>query len=57
MTKKKMTIDELEKILANEEEAHITILANGEIRSRKGKKKPKVITMRENLGGEYGQAA
>ena len=56
----KPTIDELEKILANEEEVPIEILPNGEVRARNqttaqelGGKKP--LTMRENLGGEYGR--
>jgi hypothetical protein len=55
----KPTIDELERILANEEEVPIEILPNGEVRakgetssSELGGKKP--LTMRENLGGEYG---
>ncbi len=55
----KPTIDELEKILANEEEVPIEILPNGEVRAKNqtsaselGGKKP--LTMRENLGGEYG---
>ena len=55
----KPTIDQLEAILANEEEVPIEILPNGEIRAKGqtssaelGGKKP--LTMRENLGGEYG---
>ena len=53
------TIDELEAILASEEEVPIEILPNGEVRAKgqtsakeTGGKKP--LTMRENLGGEYG---
>jgi len=54
----KPTIEELEKILDQEEEIPIEILPNGEIRaqnqtsaSERGGKKP--LTMREDLGGEY----
>jgi hypothetical protein len=54
------TIDELERILASEEEVPIEILPNGEVRAKGqtsaqelGGKKP--LTMRENLGGEYGK--
>jgi hypothetical protein len=53
------TIAELEDILQQEEEVPIDILPNGEIRARNttsqselGGRKP--LTMRENLGGEYG---
>ncbi|MHB1956428.1 MAG: hypothetical protein ACYCOU_22080 [Sulfobacillus sp.] len=56
MTTKKMTIDELEKLLNSEDEVDLEILPNGEIREKKGRKKkkaPKVLTMREALGGEY----
>ncbi len=58
---KKPTIAELEAILRNEEEVPIEILPNGEVRaqgtgaSELGGKKP--LTMRENLGGEYGWTA
>ncbi|HVY31032.1 MAG TPA: hypothetical protein VHB79_30965 [Polyangiaceae bacterium] len=55
------TIAELEEILQQEEEVPIDILPNGEIRARNttsqselGGRKP--LTMRENLGGEYGGA-
>ncbi len=55
----KPTIDELEALLNSEEETPIEILPNGEIRAvgatdpaALGGKKP--LTMRENLGGEYG---
>jgi hypothetical protein len=55
----KPTIAELEKILNQEEEVPIEILPNGEIRAKNqtdstetGGKKP--LTMREDLGGEYG---
>jgi len=57
---KKPTIHELEAILKSEEETPIQILPNGEIRPigqtnplELGGKKP--LTMRENLGGEYGE--
>jgi hypothetical protein len=56
---KKPTIQELEAILNSEETTPIQILPNGEIRpvgqatiAELGSKKP--LTMRENLGGEYG---
>lgn len=55
---KKPTIAELEDILDKEEDVHIEVLPNGEIRSTEqadssepGDAKP--ITMRESLGGEY----
>jgi hypothetical protein len=57
---KKPTIQELETLLKSEEETPIQILPNGEIRPvgqtnplELGGKKP--LTMRENLGGEYGR--
>jgi hypothetical protein len=53
------SIAELERQLDNEEEAEIEILPNGEVREKgkttdaeRGGRKP--LTMRENLGGEYG---
>lgn len=53
------TISELEDILASEQETEIEILPNGEVRAKGttttvevGGRKP--LTMRENLGGEYG---
>jgi hypothetical protein len=56
---KKPTIQELEALLNTEEETPIQILPNGEIRpvgqvtaAETGTKKP--LTMKENLGGEYG---
>jgi hypothetical protein len=54
----KPTIHELEQILDNEEDTPIEILPNGEIRALNkgsaelGGRKP--LTMREDLGGEYG---
>jgi hypothetical protein len=56
----KPTIAELEAILQNEEEVPIEILPNGEVRAKGqtssqelGGRKP--LTMREDLGGEYGE--
>jgi hypothetical protein len=53
------TIAELEAILQSEEEVPIEILPNGEVREKgktstleTGGRKP--LTMREDLGGEYG---
>lgn len=53
------TIAELEQILQQEEEVPIEILPNGEVRALgsttavdRGGRKP--LTMREDLGGEYG---
>ena len=56
MKKKKPTITELERILDSDEETPIEILPDGSIRAKKTKRKPKlkVLTMREDLGGEYG---
>ena len=55
----KPTIQELEALLNSEEDTPIQILPNGEIRevgqtsaTSLGGKKP--LTMKENLGGEYG---
>ncbi len=52
---KKPTIAELEKILNSEDEIPLEILPNGEVRAVKKRRKKdlKVITMKENLGGEY----
>jgi hypothetical protein len=56
---KKATIQELEDILNSEEVTPVKILPNGEIQqlnqnslAELGSKKP--LTLRENLGGEYG---
>lgn len=55
---KKPTIKELEAILDKEQDTPIEILPNGEIRAQGATaselpgKKP--LTMREDLGGEYG---
>lgn len=54
------TIAELEAILQKEEEVPVEILPNGEVRE-KGNTSPqeiggrKPLTMREDLGGEYGR--
>ena len=56
---KRPTIRELEQLLESEEDEPIEILPNGEIRAR-GESDPaernykKPLTMREDLGGEYG---
>ena len=59
---KKPTIRELEELLESEEDTPIEILPNGEIRARgesddaeRDHKKP--LTMREDLGGEYGRGS
>ncbi len=59
---RKPTIEELERLLDSEEDTPIEILPNGEIRAlgdsdavERDFKKP--LTMREDLGGEYGQRA
>lgn len=56
--KGKPTVEELEAILDNDENEELEILPNGEVRlaGTSGiKKKP--ITLREDLGGEYCEAA
>ena len=62
--KKKITIAQLEVILKNEEDISVDILPNGEIRVLTDKERAKLkkdnikpITMKEDLGGEYGIAA
>jgi len=55
--RKKMSIAELEALLKQDDEIELEILPNGEIVARgekiaTGTLKP--LTMRENLGGEYG---
>ena len=52
---KKPTIAELERWLNQEENVPIEILPSGEIRAvnRRRRKVPKILTMREDLGGEY----
>ena len=55
------TIAQLEAILEKEEQVEIEILPNGEVRAKGettqqelGGRKP--LTMREDLGGEYGES-
>ncbi len=51
---KRMSIEEFEHLLNQEEDVAIEILPNGEVRqSKKRRGKIKPLTMRENLGGEY----
>ncbi len=57
---RKPTIEELESILDDEEDIPIEILPNGEIRALGGsdaaeRNFQKPLTMREDLGGEYGR--
>ena len=61
MTDRKLTIDDLEKLLDAEDDIPIEILPNGTIRaakkgSKRTKENQKVLTFRENLGGEYFEA-
>lgn len=56
---RKPTIEELERMLDDEEDTAVEILPNGEIRAigqsdsaERSYKKP--LTLREDLGGEYG---
>jgi len=56
---KRLTIEQLEELLNNEEDQAIEILPNGEVREVQpveGKPKRKPLTLRENLGGEYAAA-
>jgi hypothetical protein len=54
------TIAELVQILDSEEDVEIEILPNGEVRAKGSSQRDlgglKPLTMRENLGGEYGTA-
>lgn len=55
------TIAQLEAILENEEQVEIEILPNGEVRAKGGTAQQelggrKPLTMREDLGGEYGES-
>lgn len=59
MAKKKIvpvsSISDLEKLLLVDDEQELEILPNGTIQRKSGRRtKKKVLTMRENLGGEYG---
>lgn len=54
------SLTELERILDQEDQVEIEILPNGEVRAKnqatdmdRGYRKP--LTMREDLGGEYGE--
>jgi hypothetical protein len=54
------TIAQLEAILENEEQVELDILPNGEVRAQGGTSTQelggrKPLTMREDLGGEYGE--
>jgi hypothetical protein len=53
------TIAQLEAILESEEQVEIEILPNGEVRAKGGTSSQelgsrKPLTLREDLGGEYG---
>ena len=56
--KPKQSIAELKALLESEDTTPITILPDGRIKGgglrKSRKKKPTVVTLRENLGGEYG---
>jgi phage I-like protein len=56
--RKKLSIAQIEALLEKEDEVEIEILPNGEVRRVGGGALEdlnlKPITMRENLGGEYG---
>lgn len=52
----KPSIDQLERILDQDADEAIHVLPNGEIRAS-GQKRSKVLTFREDLGGEYTQPA
>lgn len=62
MRKKKLvkpTIETLQALLKSEEDMPLTIMPNGEVYQggRKATKGKKPITLKEDLGGEYGVAA
>lgn len=50
---RRLTIDELQKILKRDDETPIQIMPNGEIRQGDEPTTKKILTFRENLGGEY----
>ena len=55
--KRRPTIDELERILNSDDSQDVRILPNGEIRAyKRRRKKLKPLTMKNDLGGEYGIA-
>lgn len=52
----KLSIKQLEEILQKDDEVEIEILPNGEVRQKDSGEKVdplKVLTFRDNLGGEY----
>lgn len=51
----KLSIEELEKLLQKDDEIELELLPNGMIiaKQRGRSASEKVLTMRENLGGEY----
>lgn len=55
---KRMTVEQIEQLLQQDENMPITILPNGEVRAateQERRDRPKhPLTFRENLGGEYG---
>ncbi len=56
--KRSLSIAELEKLLNSEDDTPITIMPNGQIRKltkKEQKKRPKILTLKNNLGGEYGR--
>jgi hypothetical protein len=55
---RRMSIDELQKLLERDDDITLEILPNGEIREAGSKEKTdrKPLTMRDNLGGEYADA-
>lgn len=56
MTKRRMTVEELEALLNSPDPESIEILPDGSIRAVKGKPnhaRPKVLTMEQTLGGDY----
>ena len=59
--KKKPTIAYLEALLKNESDVPLRVMPNGEIRALTKKqirdKKYRPLTLKEDLGGEYGVAA
>lgn len=50
---RRLSIDELQKMLESEDDVPIQIMPNGEIRQAGEPTEKKPLTMRENLGGEY----
>jgi len=51
---KRMSIDELQRLLERDDEVMLEILPNGEIRQgAETTNIAKPLTLRENLGGEY----